>query len=438
MQIVSTLNNYPHIKILNPIISQFSNNYVFENGVFLSKIPPICPNCGKPMVHNGSNSLTKKNIATIKIRKYRCLHCGTNIQESRDFFDKLLKYLQDNIAPMILKMRWNKLSYRGIEEVLAHILPIGKDTIYQIVRNTIESIQLPEYESNDFQIIGYDEQYVRINGLLKYRILIYDFLTGTPIIDTLIDAKTSESIKKVFLKTSLNFSLPTVVVTDLDNSYPQILDELFGENLIHQPCLFHLQKLICKSYSKNCSIFEEMLKYKLLNIFYDHDQEIEWLSSRVDQEKEMIESGMKKEYNDWLIREKKEFRLFCKTIKKDSSESDKKRIRSFEEIMDLLLNLIERIEKFPIALQNRLKMMDKIFLKLTNFCDSNLIPTTNNGVENYFFRTLNMDWKKRMKTEEGFLLHLKLQAIRLNGVISKVNLKFTDLSCVFQNLFGCY
>ena len=95
------------------------------------------------MVHNGSNSLTKKNIATLKIGKYRCLHCKTNIQESREFFDKLQIFLQENIAPMILKMRWNKMSYRGIEEVLEHIFPIGKDTIYELVRATIESNQLP-------------------------------------------------------------------------------------------------------------------------------------------------------------------------------------------------------------------------------------------------------------------------------------------------------
>lgn len=312
MEIETTLNTYSIVDTLNPIFRQFSNDYIIENGIFFSKIPPKCPHCGNQMVHNGSNSLTKKNIATLKIGKYRCLNCKKNIQESREFFETLLLFLQENIAPMVLKMRWNKMSYRGIEEVLEHILPIGKDTIYELVRATIESTELPESGTKDFQIIGYDEQFVRINGVQKFRILIFDLEAGCPIIDTIVESKTSENIKSVFLQSKIDFSIPTVVVTDLDNSYPRILDELFGEKLIHQPCLFHLQKLICKSYSKNCSINEELLKYRLLNIFYDHDQEIEWLASYVDQENEILQSGSKKEYREWVKKQKQEFQVFCK------------------------------------------------------------------------------------------------------------------------------
>jgi hypothetical protein len=106
--------------------------------------------------------------------------------------------------------------------------------------------------------------------------------------------------------------------------------------------------------------------------------------------------------------------------------------------MNNLLDLMEKIEKFPVNIQNRLKMLDKTFITLTNFCESSLIPTTNNIVENYFFRTLNMDWKKRMRTDGGFLFHLKLHAIRLNNIFSQVNLRFTDLICAFRIFFNYY
>ena len=426
MEILTTLNSYSAISILNPILTQFSNDYVIEYGTFYSKIPPNCPRCGLKMNHNGSNTLSKKNVARLKVGKYQCPKCKMNIQESREFFENLYTFLQDAIAPMVLKMRWNKMSYRGIEEVLEHIFPIGKDTIYELVRETIESTQLPEQEKKEYQIIGYDEQYVRINGQQKYRILIYDFEAGFPIIDTIVESKTSENIKAVFLQTSLNFLIPTIVVTDLDNSYPRILDELFGENLIHQPCLFHLQKLICEPYSKNCSLNEELLKYRLLNIFYDHDQEISCLISWIDVENELIKVGNKKEYNNWLKNKKSEFKSFCKSINLEFSRC-KKRIHPFEQIMSSFIDLLEDIEKFPVKVQKRLKMMDKMFIKLSNFCDSSLIPATNNAVENYFFRTLNMDWKKRMRSDEGFLFHLKLHSIRLAGIFREVKLKFTDL-----------
>ena len=144
MEIITTLNSYPTVQTLYPVFAQFSNQYIIENGVFYSKNPPFCPSCGKKMVHNGYNTLTKKNVASLKIGKYLCQHCKKNVQESREFFDTLLKFLHDNILPMILKMRWNKMSYRGIEEVLEHILPIGKDAIYTLVQEMISESESPE------------------------------------------------------------------------------------------------------------------------------------------------------------------------------------------------------------------------------------------------------------------------------------------------------
>lgn len=60
------LNTYSVVDTLNPIFCEFSNDYIIENGLFFSKIPPKCPHCSNPMVHNGSNTLTQKNIATLK------------------------------------------------------------------------------------------------------------------------------------------------------------------------------------------------------------------------------------------------------------------------------------------------------------------------------------------------------------------------------------
>jgi len=46
--------------------------------------------------------------------------------------------------------------------------------------------------------------------------------------------------------------------------------------------------------------------------------------------------------------------------------------------MNNILDMMEDMDKFPVNIQKRLNMMDKIFLNLTNFCESGLIPTTNN------------------------------------------------------------
>jgi len=250
-----------------------------------------------------------------------------------------------------------------------------------------------------------------------------------------VNDKKSETIKNLFLESKIDLTIPTVIVTDLDRAYPHIFDELFGDNLLHQPCLFHLQKLILKSYSKNCSIYEELLKYQLLNIFYDHSQEIEWLTQWIEEEKTIHNSCSKMEYREWLKTKKEEFHQFCKKLK---SIKNNQKIRTYEEIMDNMLDLLSIIEEFPLEVQKRLKMIDRNFLKLTNFCESELIPKTNNIVENYFFRTLNMDWKKRMKTDAGFLNHLKLQAIRISGALNEVKMTIIDVFCAIRGFCNYY
>jgi len=66
------------------------------------------------------------------------------------------------------------------------------------------------------------------------------------------------------------------------------------------------------------------LKYQLLNIFYDHDQEIEWLTSYVDQENEILQSGTKKEYWEWLKEQKQEFQEFCENNVAEASRLKKR------------------------------------------------------------------------------------------------------------------
>jgi hypothetical protein len=59
------------------------------------------------------------------------------------------------------------------------------------------------------------------------------------------------------------------VVTDIANGYPAIFKEFFGKNLILQFCLLHLNKLIVKDFPRKTTIEQELIKYKLLNIFYN-------------------------------------------------------------------------------------------------------------------------------------------------------------------------
>ena len=148
----------------------------------------------------------------------------------------------------------------------------------------------------------------------------------------------------------------------------------------------------------------------------------------------MLSSGTKKQYSEWLRSIKSQFTEFLKGIRNLSKrEKHGSKIRSFTKIMEHQLNLMENINQFSPKLQKRLEMMSKKFVDLTNFCGTHNIPTTNNAIENYFFRTLNMNWKRRMRTDEGLINNLKLQAMRIHGVFSDVKITIPNLFCALRD-----
>jgi len=59
--------------------------------------------------------------------------------------------------------------------------------------------------------------------------------------------------------------------------------------------LLHLNKLIVNDFPRKTSIEQELLKYKMLNIFFNRELEIEFLSTLIEEEK-MMRQRSNKEY----------------------------------------------------------------------------------------------------------------------------------------------
>jgi hypothetical protein len=59
------------------------------------------------------------------------------------------------------------------------------------------------------------------------------------------------------------------IVTDFEERHPNVLKEVCEEKLMYQYCLMHLNKLIVSDFPKKSTIEQELLKYRLLNIFYN-------------------------------------------------------------------------------------------------------------------------------------------------------------------------
>ncbi|MDD5186722.1 MAG: hypothetical protein PHF57_00765, partial [Methanoregula sp.] len=106
---------------------------------------------------------------------------------------------------------------------MKRIFPLDKDTIYSLINSGIDETTLPKPEDRPVQIIGNDEQFPSTGGKQRVRITIVDLISGIPYIDVIVDSKNSETIKSVFLQAGVSFTKPTIIVTDIDQSYPKIL-----------------------------------------------------------------------------------------------------------------------------------------------------------------------------------------------------------------------
>ncbi len=138
----------------------------------------------------------------------------------------------------------------------------------------MENVEIPQLK--DVYIVHYDEQFPKEGRCQKFRLTLLDAKTKQPIAEGLFEEKDPETIKQ-FLRMNLDTSKPIYIVTDFGTSYPKILKEVFGKNLLHQYCLLHLNKLIVNDFPKKTTIAQELLKYRLLNIFYNREKEIEML-----------------------------------------------------------------------------------------------------------------------------------------------------------------
>jgi hypothetical protein len=145
------------------------------------------------------------------------------------------------------------------------IYPRSRSTILRAFYKEMEQKTVPF--SENIRIVHYDEQHPKEGRCQKYRLTLLDAKTQRMIADELFEDKSPETIKE-FLHKNLDASEPVFKVTDFDKRYPDILKEIFGDKLVHQYCLMHLNKLIVSDFPKNISIEQELLKYMLLNIFY--------------------------------------------------------------------------------------------------------------------------------------------------------------------------
>ncbi|HIE31078.1 MAG TPA: transposase [Methanosarcinales archaeon] len=397
---------------------EFSNDLESTaDGIFRRAVPPLCPECGVLMNRNGYNTYSKKYLGSIKMGRYLCPCCGKPLEEDRSFWEALKNSFFGVMNVFYQQLRFYNVAYQGISDVMKLVFPRGKTTIYNEFMESVEKTYIPPVE--DVLIVHYDEQHLKIGGTQKFRLTLLDDATGRPIADELYDNKDSETIK-AFLGEYLNPDSCIFIVTDLAPGYPGIFDELFGDNVVHQLCLLHLNKLIAGDFPRNATIRQELMKYRLLNIFYNRDAEIKMLEEMAAEEKRLIEQNDQKNYEAWLKEKIADFRIFLHDQELSRRRKEKNlEQRPYQEALEIFTALMAEIESFEESVQKRLKMIEKNWKGLTAFYFVEGAPATNNLVENYYGTSLKMHHKKQFRTENGLKNQIKLSSMKRAGILGK-------------------
>jgi hypothetical protein len=207
-------------------------------------------------------------------------------------------------------------------------------------------------------------------------------------------------------------------VTDLYRGYAGILEELFGNKATHQLCLLHLNKLIASDFPKNTTIGQELIKYELLNIFYNRELEIEFLQCIVDEER-ATKMGSKSDYKRWLREAKNQFRHFVHALElKRRRNNQNLEQRPYHDALNNFNQLLGRIDSFEIAVRKRLMKIEELWQNLTAFYFVDGAPATNNAIENYYSTSLKTHRKRQLQTP-GIEDQIRLSALKRAGMFGK-------------------
>jgi hypothetical protein len=424
----STLNNFSEVPILINILGQFSNDYEYTTkGIFRRKTPPLCPICNNSMVHNGYNTYTKQDLGEVNIGRYKCSHCGNIHEETRSFWEDLKTLLLDSFNDFFQLLRYHNVSYDGISAIMDFIYPRSKSTILREFNKQMDQENIPKLEN--VRMVHYDEQHPKEGRCQKYRLTLLDAKTQRPLADELFNDKSSETIKK-FLLDNLDTSEPVFIVTDFDPRYSEILKEVFGKKLVHQYCLMHLDKLIVNDFPRKTTIEQELLKYRLLNIFYNRENEIKFLEKLQHEELSVIIN--EKKHKEWIKVSKKAFSEFRRKLKlRRRRNKENLPFHSLEKSKSNFGELMEQIRTYEEVIQKRLLMINKHWLNLTLFHYLPGAPATNNPIESYYSKSLKTDSKKQFRTDYGIENQIKLAKMKRSNLLQKPKRSLVELFGLF-------
>ena len=408
------LNNFSDFGSLLSLFPE-SNKYEFTSKKVFRLKEHITCDCGTKMVHNGYDWIRKKGLGKSKVGKQICSNCKKQYHEDKSFWKNLMSKWNGTITNLIMALRDSDVSWVNISTFMNFIVPLSKDKARYLFNERIEQFNYPQ---DNYLIVNYDEQHPKRGRTQKFRLTLLNYKTGIPIAEDLFDNKDEETIE-AFLREHLDTEKELIIITDCDRRYPKIFKRIWGNKVIHQKCLMHLNKLVVKDFGKNTSLQNDYNKYLILNIFYNRQRELKFLDRLIKkQDKKRFETA--KEKREWIQKAKQKFRDYLRKLENARRRKGKNLTqRKLFKAKQLFEKLWEQKILLPKKARERLKMIKKNWNYFTAFYHIKGCPATNNKVENYYSTSLKTHRKKQLRTDKGIINHMKLAALKRVSGFSK-------------------
>jgi len=315
------------------------------------------------MVHNGYDYARKNGFGKVKIGKQICQKCGAEHHEDKTFWKKLLNDWKETLTSALMVLRDSNVSWKVISTIMNYILPCSKDKARYLFNEKIEQF---EYPQENYLIVNYDEQHPKKGRTQKFRLTLLNYETRRPIADELFDDKNEATIE-AFLRKHLDANKELIIITDCDRRYPKIFKKIWGNKLIHQKCLLHLNKLVSKDFGKNTTLQNEHNKYLLLNIFYNRKKELKFLEKLLKKQDEKSFAS-NKEKTLWVKEAKKKFYDYIRELEKQRRRKSKNLTqRKLFKATQIFQELWKQKLLFPQKARERLQMIKDNWQYFTAF-----------------------------------------------------------------------